>query len=100
MFIVIPLPATQNLGIDWNCSTLSETFCVVWMEKEFKTDRYLFPHTAYFIREMRIKAYSQLLESYRSLSLLHMAQTFGVSERFIDRYVCIIINVGIIILIK
>ena len=66
---------------------------LVWMEKEFKTDRYLFPHTAYFIREMRIKAYSQLLESYRSLSLLHMAQTFGVSEGFIDRYYYIHVQV-------
>jgi 26S proteasome regulatory subunit N7 len=34
---------------------------------------------------MRIKAYTQLLESYRSLSLSHMAATFGVSVQFIDR---------------
>ena len=39
----------------------------------------------YYIRQMRIKAYTQLLESYRSLSLSHMAATFGVSVQFIDR---------------
>lgn len=48
-------------------------------------DRYLAPHTRYFIREMRIKAYTQLLESYRSLSLQHMARSFGVSVEFIDK---------------
>lgn len=50
-------------------------------------DRYLSVHITYYITEMRIKAYSQLLESYRSLSLPHMALTFGVSEAFIDRSV-------------
>ena len=36
---------------------------------------------------MRVKAYSQLLESYRSLSLSHMARSFGVTESFMDRLV-------------
>ena len=57
----------------------------VWVEKDFKCDRYLAPHARYFIREMRIKAYTQLLESYRSLSLSHMAHSFGVSVEFMDR---------------
>ena len=39
----------------------------------------------YYIREMRILAYTQLLESYRSLTLQYMANAFGVSEEFIDR---------------
>ncbi|KAG5463187.1 MAG: 26S proteasome non-ATPase regulatory subunit 6-like protein [Olpidium bornovanus] len=33
---------------------------------------------------MRIKAYAQLLESYRSMTLESMAQAFGVGEEFID----------------
>lgn len=41
-------------------------------------------HYRYFVREMRIIAYSQLLESYRSLSIESMARSFGVSEVFID----------------
>ena len=52
---------------------------------EFKCDRYLAPHTRYYVREMRVKAYTQLLESYRTLSLAHMAKCFGVSEGFMDR---------------
>ena len=34
---------------------------------------------------MRIHAYTQLLESYRSLTLQYMANAFGVSEEFIDK---------------
>lgn len=58
---------------------------LIWVEQEFKQDRYLSPHAHYYVREMRIHAYTQLLESYRSLSLQHMARSFGVSTEFIDR---------------
>lgn len=50
-----------------------------------KKDRYLFPHYQYYIREMRIIAYNQLLESYSSLTLSYMANAFGVSVQFIDK---------------
>ncbi|WVQ93676.1 hypothetical protein IAU59_000752 [Kwoniella sp. CBS 9459] len=45
----------------------------------------LAPHARYYVREMRIKAYSQLLESYRSLTLERMCRSFGVSETFMDK---------------
>lgn len=45
----------------------------------------LAPHARFYVREMRIKAYSQILESYRSLTLERMCRSFGVSEAFIDR---------------
>ena len=57
----------------------------VWTEEQLKKDYYLAPHTHYYLREMRIIAYTQQLASYQSLSLQHMAQAFGVSEGFIDR---------------
>ena len=50
-----------------------------------KYDRYLSPHMRYYVREMRIQAYSQLLESYQSLTLQYMADAFGVSQDYIDR---------------
>lgn len=46
--------------------------------------RLLAPHARYYVREMRIIGYAQLLESYRSLTLDNMAQAFGVSSNFID----------------
>jgi len=50
-----------------------------------KRDRYLAAHSRYFCREMRVKAYSQLLESYRSVQLQSMADAFGVSVEFLDK---------------
>jgi 26S proteasome regulatory subunit N7 len=50
-----------------------------------KEDRLLAPHYRYYVREMRIKAYTQLLESYSSLTLKYMADSFGVTEPFVDQ---------------
>ena len=58
---------------------------VAKIEDFLKQDRLLAPHCRYYVREMRIQAYTQLLESYRSLTLQYMANAFGVSEEFIDR---------------
>ncbi|KAI9295045.1 PCI-domain-containing protein [Neoconidiobolus thromboides FSU 785] len=55
---------------------------------------YIFPHHKYYIREMRIKAYSQLLESYRSVTLDNMAKSFGVTVGFIDKDVAKFIAAG------
>ncbi|XP_064632860.1 26S proteasome non-ATPase regulatory subunit 6-like [Lineus longissimus] len=55
------------------------------IEEFLKHDRLLAPHYRYYVREMRILAYSQLLESYRSLTLDYMAKAFGVSVDLIDQ---------------
>ena len=57
-----------------------------WVEGELRNDRLLAPHYRYYVRQIRILAYSQLLESYRSLTLDYMAQAFGVSTTFIDKW--------------
>lgn len=46
--------------------------------------RLLAPHSQFYVREARIIAYGQLLESYRSLTLESMAREFGVKKDFID----------------
>lgn len=60
---------------------------VARVEQEMKRDWLFAPHYRYYVREMRILAYSQLLESYRSLTLGYMAEAFGVSTEFIDQCV-------------
>jgi len=55
------------------------------VEQDMKKDWLFAPHYRYYVREMRILAYSQLLESYRSLTLGYMAEAFGVSTEFIDQ---------------
>ncbi|XP_002736795.1 26S proteasome non-ATPase regulatory subunit 6-like [Saccoglossus kowalevskii] len=55
------------------------------VEEMLKFDRLMAPHYRFYVREMRILAYTQLLESYRSLTLQYMADAFGVSIEFIDQ---------------
>lgn len=50
-------------------------------------DRYLYEHRGWFVREMRLRAYQQLLQSYRVVGLQSMARDFGVSVDFLDRSV-------------
>ncbi|KAJ5387812.1 hypothetical protein N7509_010353 [Penicillium cosmopolitanum] len=56
------------------------------VEDHFLTqDRYLHEHRAWFVREMRLRAYQQLLQSYRVVGLNSMASDFGVTVDFLDR---------------
>lgn len=56
------------------------------VEDNFLTqDRYLYEHRAWFVREMRLRAYQQLLQSYRVVGLKSMANDFGVTVDFLDR---------------
>jgi 26S proteasome regulatory subunit N7 len=56
------------------------------VEEQFLTqDRYLHEHKNWFIREMRLRAYQQLLQSYRVVGLESMANDFGVTVDFLDR---------------
>lgn len=48
-------------------------------------DRYLAEHKGWFVREMRLRAYQQLLQSYRVVGLQSMAGEFGVSVDFLDK---------------
>jgi len=53
-------------------------------------DRYLYEHRAWFVREMRLRAYQQLLQSYKVVGLASMANDFGVTVDYLDRYVLLI----------
>ncbi|KAF2494731.1 PCI-domain-containing protein [Lophium mytilinum] len=48
-------------------------------------DRYLYEHKSWFVREMRLRGYQQLLQSYRVVGLTSMANDFGVTIDFLDR---------------
>jgi len=64
------------------------------LELVLKGDRLLAAHTPYYTREMRVRSYAQLLESYSSLTVNYMANSFGVSERFIDTELSRFISAG------
>jgi 26S proteasome regulatory subunit N7 len=52
---------------------------------EVERDVFLGRYVGYFCKEMKLRAYGQILESYVSLTLENMAGTFGVEERFLER---------------
>lgn len=57
---------------------------LVDISDSMRKDRYTAPHVRYYTRELRIKAYSQFLESYKSVTLKSMANDFGLSVQFLD----------------
>ena len=58
------------------------------VEEDFLSqDRYLYEHRGWFVREMRLRGYQQLLQSYRVVGLTSMASDFGITVDFLDRYV-------------
>ncbi|CAF9902989.1 MAG: hypothetical protein GOMPHAMPRED_000055 [Gomphillus americanus] len=54
-------------------------------ENFLSLDRYLYEHRGWFVREMRLRGYQQLLQSYRVVGLKSMAGAFGVSIDYLDR---------------
>lgn len=54
------------------------------LAEDMKKDRYVRTHFRYFLREVRVVAYSQFLESYKSVTLAAMARAFGVTVDFLD----------------
>ncbi|GFX36688.1 26S proteasome non-ATPase regulatory subunit 6 [Trichonephila clavipes] len=78
----------------YNCQYAEFFQKLALVEKMLKQDRLLAAHFRYYVREMRILAYTQLLESYRSLTLQYMADAFGVTTEFVDRELARFIAAG------
>lgn len=84
--VVHRMPVVYSLLKSFYNSNYKEFFTsLASISDRMKEDKFLAPHTTYFCREMRIRAYSQLLESYRSVQLSIMAKQFGVTEEFLDK---------------
>jgi 26S proteasome regulatory subunit N7 len=73
----------SNVVCDAVCDIRYRDFFVALcgIERVLLGDRYLNQHTRYFFREMRVKAYGQYLESYRSVTIEAMAHTCVKSSR-------------------
>jgi 26S proteasome regulatory subunit N7 len=54
-------------------------------ENFLSQDRYLYEHRHWYVREMRLRGYQQLLQSYRVVGLKSMANDFGVTVEFLDK---------------
>ncbi|KAH8741023.1 proteasome regulatory subunit Rpn7/26S proteasome subunit 6 [Cryptosporidium ryanae] len=50
-----------------------------------RKDIYLYPHYKFYLRSIRLRAYKQYLEPFESVSILRMADSFGVSPQFLEK---------------
>ncbi|OLY78453.1 26S proteasome non-ATPase regulatory subunit 6 [Smittium mucronatum] len=83
-------PIARHIGLLstslYDCKYSAFFESLAYVETNYlRSNRYLFKHSSFYTREMRVKAYAQLLQSYRSLTIKSMANSFGVSEEFIDK---------------
>lgn len=84
--VIHELPHMESFITSFYNCRYSEFFAALGnLEAVFNADWLLATHTQYIIKEMRVRAYSQMLQAYKSLSLTYMARSFGVTESFIDR---------------
>jgi len=84
--VVHKMPVVYSLIQSFYKSNYKDFFsALATISDRMKEDKFVSAHATYFCREMRIRAYSQLLESYRSVQLSIMAKQFGVSEEYLDR---------------
>jgi len=67
---------------------------LVRCQPQLQRDRLLSTHAPWFLWEMRIAAYAQFLESYKSVTLSGMARAFGVSVPFLDQELARLIASG------
>jgi len=84
--VIHKLPtAEQYVNSLYNCQyNLFLTSLVDLMDNHIIKDRYLSKHVRYYSREMRVRAYSQFLQAYKSVTLEAMASQFGLSAEFLD----------------
>merc|ERR1712100_650396 len=86
------LPSLMNDLYESNFRGFFEA--LVGIYQVIKGDCYLERHSRYFVREIRIVAYKQFLESYKSVTMDAMAKEFGVTGKFLDREISEFIAAG------
>ena len=69
----------------YNCDYRTFFASFIHICEAVKEDKYLKPHASYYTKEMRLVAYKQYLESFKSVTIENMASAFNVSGDFIDK---------------
>lgn len=93
--VIGEMPTLKSLLFSlYNCKYAQFFTALAEITKDIKRDFYLAPHRGWFMREIRIVAYKQFLESYRSVTLTSMSKTFGVSVPFLDKELSRFISAG------
>uniref|UniRef100_A0A7S1U4R5 PCI domain-containing protein n=2 Tax=Phaeomonas parva TaxID=124430 RepID=A0A7S1U4R5_9STRA len=83
--VIKDLPPLQDLSASLHaCDSRTFFNAIVALNDKVCRDRYMAQHAKFLVRELRVKAYVQFLEAYKSVRLDSMAQVFGVSIEFLD----------------
>lgn len=69
----------------YDCDYKAFFHALVDVTPDLTRDRYTSPHVRILVRELRVLVYAQFLESYKSVRLASMADSFGVSVDFLDK---------------
>eukprot|EP00635_Sarcinochrysidales_sp_CCMP3193_P009868 CAMPEP_0118904976 /NCGR_PEP_ID=MMETSP1166-20130328/9215_1 /TAXON_ID=1104430 /ORGANISM="Chrysoreinhardia sp, Strain CCMP3193" /LENGTH=404 /DNA_ID=CAMNT_0006844245 /DNA_START=6 /DNA_END=1220 /DNA_ORIENTATION=+ len=67
---------------------------LIHVDAALRGDRYLGPHARFLVRELRVLAYTQFLDAYKSVTLEAMANKFGVSLEFLDKELAHFVSCG------
>ena len=78
----------------YDCDYKTYLNAMVEVESILHGDRYFQPHLSFWMHELHILAYKQFLDSYQSVTLQAMADSFGVSVDFIDHHASRFIAAG------
>ena len=81
----LPGEVSQAMSALYNCNYDVFFSALAVLTEHAKRNHWVGMHHAFFCREMRIRAYSQLLEAYKSVTLKAMAKSFGVTAEFLDK---------------
>jgi len=93
--VIREMPQLQDLLMSlYKCQYQKFFVALSTISPQLKRDQYIASHFNYFLREIRIVAYRQFLEPYRSITLASMANAFGVSFPFLDRELSRFISAG------
>mmetsp|Transcript_5194 Transcript_5194/g.6310 ORF Transcript_5194/g.6310 Transcript_5194/m.6310 type:complete len:429 (+) Transcript_5194:71-1357(+) len=68
----------------YDCDYKAYLHAMVDVQPILVSDRFLQPHSGYIMRELHVIGYKQFLDSYKSVTLESMAQSFGVGTDFLD----------------
>jgi len=89
--IPVVIKLVQSL---YDCDYKTFLNAMVEVEPVLHGDRYFQPHLSFWMRELHILAYRQFLDSYQSVTLQAMANSFGVSVDFVDHHASRFIAAG------
>jgi len=83
--VVDDAPALEKMMTSlYKCCYKDFFAALVDVVEQLHLDPALAPHARYFLRQSRVVAYTQYLESYYTVELTSMAATFGVGVPFLD----------------